>query len=128
MNQSQPSNTTTGTGTDPVNSKPFSPSKHDHWKPIISAWRASGLSQSAFCRKQDLNRPRFTYWRAKILGKTHKGDQPSTTQPDVSAFVPVQTSNCPGASGLRVSLPNGMILSGIDEHNVALLKAIIQAL
>jgi len=126
MNQSHKPNNSTQT--EPVKPKSASPSKHDHWKPIINAWRDSGLSQSAFCRKQDLNRPRFTYWRAKILGKTYKGDQPSTTQPDVSAFVPVQTSNYPGASGLRVSLPNGMILSGIDEHNVALLKSIIQAL
>jgi len=86
MNQSHKPNNSTQT--EPVKPKSASPSKHDHWKPIINAWRDSGLSRSAFCRKQDLNRPRFTYWRAKILGKTYKGDQPSTTQPDVSAFVP----------------------------------------
>ena len=75
-----------------------------------------------------MNRPRFTYWRAKILGKTNKGYQPSTTRPDTSAFVPVQTSNNQSNAGLRLNLPNGMILSGIDEHNIVLLKAIIHAL
>ena len=114
--------------TDPVKSKSSSQSKHEHWKSIISAWRDSGLSQSAFCRKNKLNRPRFTYWRAKILGKTNKGYQPSTTRPDTSAFVPVQTSNNQSNAGLRLNLPNGMILSGIDEHNIVLLKAIIHAL
>ena len=114
--------------TDPVKSKSSSQSKHEHWKSIISAWRDSGLSQSAFCRKNKLNRPRFTYWRAKILGKTNKGYQPSTTRPDTSAFVPVQTSDNPSEAGLRVNLPNGIILSGINEHNVVLLKAIIHAL
>ncbi|RUM95041.1 MAG: hypothetical protein DSZ28_00060 [Thiothrix sp.] len=54
-------------------SQAFLTSKHDHWKPIVNAWRDSGLSQSAFCRKNELNRPRFTYWHAKILGKTNKG-------------------------------------------------------
>jgi len=126
MNYNQKPNPSTVT--DPVKSKSFSQSKHAHWKPIVSAWRDSGLSQSAFCRKNELNLPRFTYWRAKILGKTNKGYLPSTTQPDTSAFVPVQTSNNQSDAGLRLNLSNGMILSGIDEHNVVLLKAILQAL
>ncbi len=116
------------TATDPVKSKPFSQSKHAHWKPIVSAWCDSGLSQSAFCRKNDLNLPRFTYWRAKILGKANKGYQASTTRPDASAFVPVHTTDNRSDAGLRLNLPNGMILSGINEHNVVLLKAIIHAL
>ena len=124
MNHRQKSNTTI----DPVNPKPFSQSKRYHWKSIISAWRDSGLSQSAFCRKNDLNLPQFTYWRVKILGKTNKGCQPSTSRSDTSAFVPVQTSNHRSETGLRINLPNGIILSGIDEHNVVLLKAIIHAL
>ena len=126
MNHSQKPNPSTAI--DPGKSKSSSQSKYAHWKPIISAWRDSGLSQSAFCRKNKLNRPRFTYWRAKILGTTHKGYQASTTQPDASAFVPVQTSDNPSEAGLRVNLPNGIILSGINEHNVVLLKAIIHAL
>jgi len=51
-----------------------------------------------------------------------------TAQPDASAFVPVQTAHHRSDAGLRLNLPNGMILSGIDEHNVVLLKAIIHAL
>ncbi len=126
MNHSQKPNSSTAT--DPVKSKPFSQSKHEYWKPIINAWRDSGLSQSAFCRKNDLNLPRFTYWRAKILGKTNKGYPPLTAKPNASAFVPVRTSNKQNDTGLQLNLPNGIFLSGIDEHNVVLLKAIIHAL
>jgi len=78
MNPRQQSNTTTGIGTatDPVNPKPFSQSKRDHWKPIVSAWRDSGLSQSAFCRKNDLNLPGSPtgaqkYWVKPIRGIRH---------------------------------------------------------
>jgi hypothetical protein len=116
------------TRTHPAKPTSFSQSKHDHWKPIVSAWRDSGLSQSAFCRKNELNLPRFAYWRVKILGTTNKGYQASTTRPDASAFVPVHTTDNRSNAGLRLNLPNGMILSGIDEHNVVLLKAIIHAL
>ena len=126
MNHSQKPNPSTAIA--PGKSKSFSQSKYAHWKPIVSAWSDSGLSQSAFCRKNDLNLPQFSYWRIKVLGKTNEGYPLSTARPDISAFVPVQTSDNPSEAGLRVNLPNGIILSGINEHNVVLLKAILQAL
>ena len=126
MNQSQALNKST----DPDLAKPksVSQSKLDHWKPIISAWRDSGLSQSAFCKKNDVSLPRFTYWWGKILGKTDVRRQPAMAKPDASPFVPVYTTEDRSHAGLRISFPNGIILSGIDQHNVALLKAIVQAL
>jgi len=126
MNQNQKLNISSSA--DPAKPKTFSQSKHNHWKPIISAWRDSGLSQSAFCRKNDLNLPRFSYWRVKILGKTNAGHQPSIAKPDASPFVPVYTNDHRSNAGLRINFPNGIFLSGIDEHNIILLKAIIQAL
>lgn len=109
-------------------SKPVSKSKRDNWEPIIHAWQESGLSQSAFCRNNDLKLSRFIYWRAKILGKADVEFRSSVGKSAVSPFVPVQTVQTSSDSGLRVSLPNGIILSGIDEKNVVLLKTIIQAL
>jgi len=115
------------THTSSTSFKAESPSqrKRDHWGPIIKAWRDSGLSQSAFCRKNNLNRPQFTYWRAKILSKTDGPRHSSTTQRGTSSFVPVEAFDSQSNTGLRVSLPNGVILSGINEHNVALLKVIV---
>jgi len=108
--------------------KSSSQSKRDHWSPIINAWRDSGLSQSAFCRKNKLNRPQFTYWRAKILAKPNVECHPSKGSFKTSPFVPVHALDTQSKTGLRVSLPNGVILSGIDKHNVGLLKTIVQAL
>lgn len=126
MDQSQNSTNSASTTLDKPQS--FSQDKRDHWSPIIKAWHDSGLSQSAFCRKNNLNRPQFTYWRTKILSKTDGPRHSSTTQRDASSFVPVEAFDSQSNTGLRVSLPNGVILSGINEHNVALLKMIVQAL
>ncbi|RUM93831.1 MAG: hypothetical protein DSZ28_06450 [Thiothrix sp.] len=49
--------------------KSSSQSKRDHWRPIINAWRDSGLSQTAFCKSRKLSLSQFTDWRAKILAK-----------------------------------------------------------
>jgi len=118
----------TGTRGTSFKAKSPSQSKRDHWNPLIHAWRDSGLSQSAFCRKNHLNRPQFVYWRKKILGKIDKTPRSSTNRQDASSFVPVKVFDRQILAGLRVSLPNGIILSGIDEQNVALLKSIVQAL
>lgn len=126
MDQSQRSNKSTGK--EQVKPVSISQSKYAHWEPIISAWRGSGLSQSAFCRINDLSPSRFTYWRAKILGKTDGKSQAPVMTAGTSSFVPVHTAMHTGVSGLRITLPNGVMLSGIDEHNVVLLKALMQAL
>ena len=37
-----------------------------YWKAQIDAWQASGQSQQAFCKANDLNYPRFGYWLRKF--------------------------------------------------------------
>ena len=41
-------------------------SKADQWAARFSHWQASGLTQSAFCKKHHLKMHTFQYWR-KIL-------------------------------------------------------------
>lgn len=36
----------------------------------ISAWRSSGLSMAAWCRKNDESYDRFTYWRRRFEPKS----------------------------------------------------------
>jgi len=38
------------------------------WRGHIGAWREGGLSQAAYCRKQDLKVCQFTYWKKQIAG------------------------------------------------------------
>lgn len=37
-----------------------------YWRAQIDAWQASGQTQQAFCKANDLNYPRFGYWLRKF--------------------------------------------------------------
>jgi len=91
---------TTSTRSTSIEVKSSSQSKRDHWSLIISAWRDSGLSQTAFCKSRNLSLSQFTYWRAKILAKPEVDYQRSKATPGTSPFVPVQTLPTQSKTGL----------------------------
>lgn len=39
--------------------------KRQFWKSHIEDWRASGISQTEYCRRNELKFHRFVYWRKK---------------------------------------------------------------
>ena len=46
--------------------------KEKFWKPHIKKWKSSGLSQDAYCKKNNLTLRRFSYWKCKIDKKPAK--------------------------------------------------------
>ena len=40
--------------------------KRRYWKQHLSDWAQSGLTQIEYCRRHDLNRHRFHYWKQKL--------------------------------------------------------------
>ena len=40
--------------------------KRRYWKQHIDTWRNSGLTQVGYCRKHDLSRYRFQYWKKRF--------------------------------------------------------------
>jgi hypothetical protein len=40
--------------------------KRTYWEGMLCRWETSGLSQIEFCRRNDLNRHRFHYWKRRI--------------------------------------------------------------
>ena len=40
--------------------------KRRYWRQHLDAWQASGLTQVAYCRKHDLSRFQFHYWRKRF--------------------------------------------------------------
>ncbi len=83
------------------------------WKPHLTGWRDSGLSQAAYCREHDLSPKCFAYWR-RTLGPT-QGGASATTLP---AVVPIVVAENPTADDrIEVRLPNGLqvvLSTGID--------------
>ena len=44
--------------------------KRQFWEAHIEAWGKSGISQIEYCRRHDLVRCRFTYWKCKLERKS----------------------------------------------------------
>ena len=40
--------------------------REQFWKSHIESWSPSGLSQAEYCRRNDLNIPRFRYWKRRF--------------------------------------------------------------
>jgi hypothetical protein len=101
----------------------FSPA--GYWQEHFTRWRASGLSQSEYCRQAGLSRHRFKYWRRKLdsspLAKRRR-------RPRASGFVPVQVRAASHEPGLSLLLPNGIVVRGIDTGTVELVGRVVAQL
>ena len=93
-----------------------------HWESQIKAWKASGQSQQAFCKANDLNYPSFGYW----LRKFRDQGVVSETKRKASSFVPVVAASAPTV--LTLHLPNGIEVSGVTEHNLSLVEQLLARL
>jgi len=89
------------------------------WQPHVTAWRASGLSQKAYCRQEALRSSTFGYWVRKLC--PDRAQRAST-----SRFVPV-TPTAP-ARGLVLALPNGLEIRGVEAENLPLVKQLLEVL
>ena len=98
------------------------PKKGEHyWKTQIDAWQASGQSQQAFCKANDLNYSRFGYWLRKLRR------QGQIAEPRrASGFVPIVAASTGG--GLSVHLPNGIELRGVSERNLHVVEQLLARL
>ncbi len=91
----------------------------DYWREQITLWQTSGLSGQVFCQQHQLTYHQFVYWRQKY--RTHE-DPISPGFAKVTATVPVNSAE------LRLSLPNGLVITGFNDSNVTLLGAILRQL
>lgn len=75
-------------------------SKAAFWRRHLAAWRDSGLSQAAYCRRQDVSLPCFGYWRGKL------GTVPPPSAPALLPIVVPEMSR--SVDLIEVDLPNGL--------------------
>jgi hypothetical protein len=95
-----------------------------YWRQVLARWQRSGLSVRAFCRAEDVNEPRFYWWRRKL----------GQTKPEEPAFVPVhvvaEPADEPVTRGIEVVLANGRCLRvgpGFDPHTLVALVDLLEA-
>ena len=72
---------------------------------LIEAYRASGLSRSAFCLRQDLPLPTFCGWLKK---------RPAFTEVSLPAGKPASGRGSPPGERLRIELPQGLCVQVYD--------------
>ena len=100
-------------------------SKHAFWVEHLKNWQQSGLSQQAYCSANNLTPPQFWYWKRKLLkpGKpaNNVAVPPVTTS---SRFVSVEVECQPAstASSLTLQFPDGISITGINEHNIEVVR------
>ena len=96
--------------------------KRQFWKNHIKSWERSGLSQTAYCRQNNLKMHRWWYWRKRI----------STPLATDVTFVPLKfSSSHPSGSIISVNTPNGYrieIDNGFDFSKLRQLITTIRGL
>lgn len=97
--------------------------RYTKWKELISEQEKSGLSQTAFCKQNNLAASKFGYYRSVIKSqeKVHL---------DKKLFSPVQIKNPEPtkSSELKIILPNGFQCIISSAMSVAHLKQLMEAL
>jgi hypothetical protein len=96
------------------------------WQLHIAQWQASGLSQASYCRQQSLVKHQFRYWKRKFLANHESAD----LEPK-SGFARVQVAAhvaAPVSPGLSLYFRDGTQLTGIAQHDISLIKQLIEVL
>jgi hypothetical protein len=77
------------------------------WQQHVEGWQQSGLTQSAYCHRNDLNVHQFYRWRRRIMAAT----------PGPMSFLPVAIASTPLQSrpAIRIHTPNGFTIE-IDSQ------------
>jgi hypothetical protein len=96
------------------------------WRQHIDAWKNTSDSGASFCRKQGLNYYQFVYWRRKFSeGKKCPQSKPNETAG--FSTVMMKSASLP-ATGLTLSLPNGLVIRDICESNIGMVRHLLEAL
>ncbi len=77
------------------------------WREIFERYEASGLSQTAFCRREDLSKSSFSKWMTRLAGDSASCAAAPVPFIELSSAVPDSEPSSAGSVELEVVLPNG---------------------
>jgi hypothetical protein len=90
--------------------------KQEQMFSLIDTWKASGQSQQAFCKTQNITYHAFHYWYKKWR----------TSQPVSSDFLPVNLrSHAPGAPSAELIFPDGRRVNFYPGADASLLRTLL---
>ena len=94
--------------------------KQGLWKEHSEAWKASGLTQQAYCDQEKISYRSFVYQYSRLVSQTKKAPLNFIeAKPVDSAVVSSQSA------GLQLMLPNGIRIGIGAEINPILLQTVL---
>ena len=112
--------------------------RRERWRELLGRWRASGLTQAAFCRQEQIHVWQFAWWKKRLGADRVIGQGRRTRQSrgiasvEIAAsamagqhdpqFVPVQVVASPPTGDLELTLRGGRVLrfgADVDASKLA---------
>ena len=94
--------------------------KKEEWTAIINSWKESGLNQTQYCKKNDIKLDLFSYYKCQLMPNA-KNKTESLGFAKVVINAPAQST------ALKITLPSGAIITGIQSENIPLIKDLLAA-
>ena len=91
-------------------SKEASEKRVQFWRSHIDQWSRSGLTQNAYCRKNNLKANQLTYWKNKFKRQNLPVEFVQVSQeqiPDAINPQPLEGLRLNVAPGFQIEIPNG---------------------
>jgi len=89
------------------------------WKEHSEAWKASGITQQAYCEQEGISYRSFVYQHNRLVSQTKK-----SSLNFIEAKVESAVISSP-AAGLQLMLPNGIRIGIGSEINPVLLQTVL---
>ena len=93
----------------------------EFWRLHIQLWQESGLSQRAYCQKNNFSEYRFSKWKSRLV---NDNDAARFVRVPLTAHLPVLIK----AGVLHVYAPNGFRVDINEEFDCELLKKLLTVL
>ena len=107
--------------------------REPQWRERVAAWRASGLTQAAYCREHGLAPAELSWWKHELARrdqalKTENAQAPKSKKAK-RVFIPVRISPSPAREGFELVLRGGQTIrmgASFDEAGLRLLLAVLE--
>lgn len=102
------------------------------WRDRVSAWKASGQTQAAYCREQKWAPADLSWWKHELARRDHAltENAPAPKPKKVRrAFIPVRISPSPAREGFELLLRGGQTIrmgASFDETGLRRLLAVLE--
>ena len=98
---------------------PAKTNEQGFWRGHSAAWRASGLTQQAYCEQKHISYGSFVYQHNRLISQSNK------TPLNFVAAKPEPGVLSSQAAGLQLLLPNGIRIGISAEISPALLQTVL---